>query len=106
ADSGTLKGHDAAKQIEADLTGKKSLKLVVTDGGDGIDYDHADWGEATISYTGDKKPASAGAIKAEPTMKIYHGFPSKPEINGARVVGGTPGHDFLFKIPVTGNGPF
>jgi len=106
ADSGNMKGHDAAKQIDVDLSNRKTLRLVVTDADDGIDHDHADWGEATISYVGDKKPSALNGLKAEPTMKIYHGFPSKPEINGARVVGGTPGHDFLFKIPVTGKGPF
>ncbi|MFE9883197.1 NPCBM/NEW2 domain-containing protein [Streptomyces sp. NPDC005784] len=43
ADSGVVKGSDAAKQLTADLTGGQELKLVVTDGGNGVDYDHADW---------------------------------------------------------------
>src|SRR6202012_5371624 len=28
----------------------------------------------------------------------------KPEIHGARIIGATPGHDFLFLIPATGKG--
>ncbi|MET7981741.1 NPCBM/NEW2 domain-containing protein [Streptomyces sp. NPDC005281] len=43
ADSGVVKGPDAAKQLTADLTGGQELRLVVTDGGNGVDYDHADW---------------------------------------------------------------
>ena len=107
ADSGVLKGGDAAKPIAADLTGHKTLRLVVDDAGDGIDYDHADWAEAKISYTDpQKKPTVEGAAAPEPPMKIYHNTSTKPEINGARVVGATPGLEFLFKIPVTGQGPF
>ena len=49
ASSGVVKGGEAPKPLEADLAGVKTLKLVVTEGGDGKDYDHADWGEAKIS---------------------------------------------------------
>ncbi len=106
ADSGVMKGNQQPKEITADLSNHKTLRLVVDDADDGIDHDHADWGEATITYSGDKKPESAGAVKPEPPMKIYHNTATKPEINGPRVVGTTPGHDFIFRIPVTGKGPF
>ncbi|MBD0743384.1 NPCBM/NEW2 domain-containing protein [Streptomyces sp. CBMA152] len=43
AESGTLTSADAAKQLTADVTGAMEVRLVVTDAGDGIDYDHADW---------------------------------------------------------------
>ncbi|MFD9790535.1 NPCBM/NEW2 domain-containing protein [Streptomyces sp. NPDC059070] len=43
AESGTLTSADAAKALTADLTGALEVRLVVTDAGDGIDYDHADW---------------------------------------------------------------
>lgn len=43
ADSGTVTTADAARKLTADLTGGQTLRLVVTDGGNGIDYDHADW---------------------------------------------------------------
>ena len=107
ADTGVMKGGDAPKPISVDLTGRKVLRLVVDDAGDGIDYDHADWGEATLTYSdASKKPAAAGAVAPEPPMKIYHNTSQKPEINGARIIGATPGHDFLFRIPVSGKGPF
>ncbi|MFI8263009.1 NPCBM/NEW2 domain-containing protein [Streptomyces sp. NPDC085665] len=43
ADSGVVTTSDAARTLSADLTGGQALRLVVTDGGNGIDYDHADW---------------------------------------------------------------
>ena len=49
-DSGAMTGADAAKSVSVDLTGKTELKLVV-DGNGGIDYDHADWGNAKIGCT-------------------------------------------------------
>jgi alpha-galactosidase len=107
SDTGVMKGGDPAKPVSVDLTGRKTLRLVVDDAGDGIDYDHADWAEASITYTDpQKKPVAFGSSLPEPTMKIYHGTSTKPEINGARIVGATPGRDFLFRVPVSGQGPF
>src|SRR5205807_482572 len=41
----------------------------------------------------------------EPPMPIYTGQPVRPEINGPRVVGCTPGMPFLFRVPVAGVRP-
>jgi alpha-galactosidase len=49
ADSGRVTGADAARQLTADLTGGLEVRLVVTDSGDGIDYDHADWAAPRLS---------------------------------------------------------
>jgi alpha-galactosidase len=49
ADSGLVRGTDAAKSLTADLSGASFLRMVVTDGGDGINYDHSDWAAAAIS---------------------------------------------------------
>ena len=46
-DSGTVTGGAAARSLNLDMTGVKQLTLVVTDAGDGPDYDHADWAGAT-----------------------------------------------------------
>lgn len=35
-------------QIEADITGAEKLYLVVTNGGDNLSYDHADWGNPVL----------------------------------------------------------
>ena len=51
-DSGTMTGASATKSISLDLTGKSELRLVVTNGGDNISYDHADWANAQLACTG------------------------------------------------------
>jgi alpha-galactosidase len=43
ADSGLLTWRDPARTLTADLTGASFVTLVVTDGGDGTNSDHADW---------------------------------------------------------------
>lgn len=42
--------HNTAqtKDIEADITGATKLYLVVTNGGDGLSYDHADWANPVL----------------------------------------------------------
>src|SRR5262245_34664047 len=50
-ESGIIRGGDAAKTVAADLHGIKSLVLLVTDGGDDINYDHADWADAKITMS-------------------------------------------------------
>lgn len=51
-DSGVIRKGEAAKQLSIDLTGKKIIELRVTDGGDGKNYDHADWAEARFIHEG------------------------------------------------------
>ncbi|WHM41424.1 NPCBM/NEW2 domain-containing protein [Streptomyces sp. BPTC-684] len=43
ADSGRMTSADAARALSVDLAGALEVRLVVTDAGDGVDYDHADW---------------------------------------------------------------
>ncbi|MGW6930962.1 NPCBM/NEW2 domain-containing protein [Lentzea sp. NPDC054927] len=47
-DSGPVSGVDDAKALEADVSGATVVRLVVLDGGNGISYDHADWGDLKI----------------------------------------------------------
>lgn len=47
-ESGVVRGGEAAKAADVDIAGVKMLKLVVTNGGDDINYDHADWANAFI----------------------------------------------------------
>ncbi|MEW1748191.1 NPCBM/NEW2 domain-containing protein [Streptomyces angustmyceticus] len=49
ADSGLMTVDQPAKHLTADLTGGSRLRLVVGDGGNGIDSDHADWGGPRIT---------------------------------------------------------
>jgi hypothetical protein len=47
-DSGVLRGRQPARQVSVDLIGRETLRLVVTDAGDGINCDHADWADARL----------------------------------------------------------
>ena len=47
--SGVLRGPQISAPIAADLSGVEQLELIVTPGGDGRSYDHADWGDARLS---------------------------------------------------------
>ncbi|MCW7941577.1 alpha-galactosidase [Streptomyces hygroscopicus] len=49
ASTGVLTNAMPARPLTADITGARVIRLVVTDGGDGIDSDHADWADAKLS---------------------------------------------------------
>ncbi|WP_443052418.1 NPCBM/NEW2 domain-containing protein [Streptomyces sp. JV176] len=48
AETGVLTTAMPAQPIAADVSGARTVRLVVTDGGDGIDSDHADWADAKL----------------------------------------------------------
>jgi len=48
-DSGVLTGASPTQPVSATVTGATVLRLVVTDGGDNINYDHADWADARLT---------------------------------------------------------
>ena len=50
--SGIVRGPQAAVPIAADLEGVDRMTLVVTPGGDGNAFDHADWGDARLACCG------------------------------------------------------
>ena len=102
AKSGVMHGGDKADTLTANLRGIKMVVLVVTDAGDGIDYDHADWIQPELFLTSPPKRLPRGiSLKDETPMKIAHILPGAPEIHGPRVVGCSAGKPFLFKIPAT-----
>jgi alpha-galactosidase len=49
ADSGVVRGADAAAHLTGELSGASFLRIVVTDAGDGNSYDHADWAGAAVT---------------------------------------------------------
>ena len=49
ASTGVLTNSMPAQPLTADVTGAQVVRLVVTDGGDGIDSDHADWANAQLT---------------------------------------------------------
>ncbi|WP_440118785.1 NPCBM/NEW2 domain-containing protein [Paenibacillus sp. QZ-Y1] len=47
--SGVMHNNIEPKEVHVNLSGKNELKLIVTDGGDGINSDHADWVNARLT---------------------------------------------------------
>lgn len=50
--SRVLHGGDEPESFDIDLTARDRICLVVTDAGDGYDYDHADWADARFLVSG------------------------------------------------------
>ncbi|MFN8579355.1 MAG: NPCBM/NEW2 domain-containing protein, partial [Gemmatimonadaceae bacterium] len=58
-DSGTMTGATATRTLDVTLSGRNELRLVVTNGGDNINYDHADWAIPRITCGGGGTPTGA-----------------------------------------------
>ena len=69
-DSGVMTGASATKSVDVDTTSKSALRLVVTDGGDGIDYDHGDWADARVTCATPPAPPSGSSpsVTSDPTI--------------------------------------
>ncbi len=102
-DSGVLKPKAAAKNIDLDLHGIKSLLLQVTDAGDGRAFDHANWADARFVVSG-MLPKTVAAPSEPATLLTPKPGPA-PRINGPKVYGCRPGNPFLYRIPAQGSRP-
>lgn len=74
ATSGFISRAQGIKQrtIEADITGAEKLYLVVTNGGDGLSYDHADWANPVlIDEEGNERSLTEIAWDANPVNGWY-----------------------------------
>ena len=101
--SGTMKRGQAAKPVNVDLRGVKTLQLLVTDGGDGLNHDHANWANAQFSCSG-ARPAPHVIPSEAPYLLTPQPGPV-PRLNGPVVYGARPGHPFLHRIPAQGTRP-
>ncbi len=104
--SGIMKRGTTAKIIDIDISNVKILGLLVTDAGDGTDYDHADWCDAKIEMTKEVALKSLLLKKTEPKAYILTPKVSElPQINGTKIFGVRPGRPFLYTIAATGKRP-
>jgi len=99
--SGVMRTGEAAKPVHV-AGNAKELRLQVTDGGDDINYDHADWINPVL--TSRVKPMIF-RVPPPPAMEINTSIPDRAWIHGPHVVGGTPGKPFVFRIPASGVRP-
>jgi alpha-galactosidase len=101
--SDVMKAAQPAKKIDVTLKGMKTLLLIVDKTENSIAFDHADWADAKIEYTGDRPETIAAPI--EKPVILTPPPPAAPRINGARVFGVRPGSQFIFTVPATGRRP-
>jgi len=102
--SGLMRPGDEAKAFTLDIKGVKSLVLLALDGGDGFDYDHADWVDLKITMINNGKP-KLDVPPIEDAVILTPKPAPTPRINGARVFGVRPGSPFLFTIAASGERP-
>ena len=98
------KGGEDAKVIFADLKGAERIVLEVTDGGDGVHFDHADWCNATFLFKDGTKPVPAAEMTRQLGILTPKGD-GRPRINAPARYGVRPGRPILFKVPVVGDSP-
>ena len=103
--SDVCKWKQPAKDCRVALAGIKSLELVITDAGDGIDNDHADWADAVFEFDGAPPQAMKPVAVVEEPVLLTPPASLEPRINGPKVYGVRPGSPFLYRIPCTGERP-
>lgn len=102
--SGIMRLGDAARRCKASLAGVQKLELVVTDGGNGNYYDHADWADAKFETNGVSTFATFNPVPGTPYLLTPR--PSLlPKINSAGIFGVRPGSPFQFMVAATGQRP-
>ncbi len=83
--SGVCRGGDDPLPIKVDLNGATEFTLAVENIGDGVDFDQADWANASVTLDDgktlwlDEMPASTSAAKPSPDIPfsfVYGGRPS------------------------------
>jgi alpha-galactosidase len=102
--SGIMKLGDTARLCSVSVSGIRKLELLVTDGGNGNYYDHADWAEARFETAGAAGISTFNPVAGEPYI-LTPEAPEHPKINSASVFGVRPGSPFLFRVPATGVRP-
>lgn len=102
--SGLMRFGDEARPFALDVKNVKSLMLLVLDGGDGADWDHADWVDLKITMIDHAKP-KLDIPPVEDAVILSPKPAPTPRINGAKVFGVRPGSPFFFRIAATGSRP-
>jgi alpha-galactosidase len=105
-ESGVVRAGQEPRAASVPLEGAKHLRLVVTDAGDGIHYDHADWADGRVLLKDESAPRPrAVVIPGAPGTVRTPAAPSAPRINGPRRIGARPGAPFLERVAASGAPP-
>lgn len=102
-ESPVMRMGDEPAELCMEVKDFKMVTLAVNDGGNGINYDHADWADAYFIYYGEP-PAILSLPKKEAVILTPEDG-NAPQINGPEIYGVRPGSPFLYTIPVSGKKP-
>jgi len=102
----TIRPGDPPQFASVDLTGRTVLTLLMDDGQDTSNGDTGAWAGATIIMReGATARPAPFVIPVDPAWPIASGDPAEPRINGATIVGSTPGRPFRHLVAATGDLP-
>ena len=103
AESPVMKADTPAFHLKADIRGAKTVELVIDDLGNNS-WDLADWCDARFTFEEGTEVVVYDGLT--PQLGILTPKPGPaPRINGAKVFGVRPGHEILWKLPVSGERP-
>jgi len=71
-DSGRMTGASATQHIDVGIGNKSDLRFVVTNGGDGYSYDHADWAGARLICESTQPTTKPSVTLDTNNLNIYH----------------------------------
>jgi len=78
--SPVMREHDAARAIRIPVEGAQEMRLVVTDAGDGITCDCADWADARLIPSASPKPSATGeSLDVAPFARVATWDPSRSD---------------------------
>ena len=77
-DSGLVTSLSPAQVVDVNVTGRSTLRLVVTDGGDGSDYDHADWARSRLLKGGSSATTTSTTTTVAPPTTTTTPAPRPP----------------------------
>ncbi|MEI6059516.1 MAG: NPCBM/NEW2 domain-containing protein [Bacteroidota bacterium] len=101
--SSVLRSGGPTETVDISINNPDTLILCTETTADGPAYDHTDWADAYFLVNG-VEPVSIDR-PTEPTVILTPKAPDTPRINGPKVYGARPGHDFLFRASATGERP-
>ena len=107
-DSGTIRDRDNTKDIHVDLAGAYEVILETTSPIGWLSYvgGNADWLDARFTYEAGATLECLNVTELSKQIGVLTPPESpKPQFNGANVWGVRPGHEVIFRVPVSGKRP-
>lgn len=103
--SGICRMGEKPRECRVNLAGIRELELMITDAGDGMNHDHANYVEAVFTYAGTPPRLKDPTPPKEEPFLLTPAAPAAPRLNGPKVYGVRPQSPFLYRIPCTGARP-